>query len=107
MHSPEIFQALWARVATRETIGIAIHLGPDQIDAFKFQMFRHRPPGCTGYTICRTPDPEIVFLLRPGINPNADRDAHMLAEANNDLPAAESQILPPYGDPRNYGPELE
>lgn len=107
MHSPAVFQALWARVATRETIGIAIELGPKQTaEAFKFQMARFRPPGCTGYTLARTNNPAILFLLRPGVDPNAARDARMLAEANNDLPAAEPEVLLPVDD-RDYGPELE
>jgi hypothetical protein len=107
MHSPAVFQALWARVATRETIGIAIELERDQFDTLKHQLHRHRPPGCVGYTLARTADPTIAFLLRADIDPNAARDTRMLAEANNDLPPTEPEILPPYIDPRDYGPELE
>ena len=83
MHDKTIWSELWARAATRETIGLYLRFS-DAVNA-RYQLYRSRPPGCQDYTICFVSDPNVLLILRPGIDPKAEYNAAAHAMIAADL----------------------
>lgn len=83
MHDKTIWSELWNRVATKETVGLFLRFS--DVVAARWQLYNTRPPGCQDYTICFSPDPNVLLILRPGIDPNAEYNAAAHAMIAADL----------------------
>jgi|HubBroStandDraft_2_1064218.scaffolds.fasta_scaffold16066_6 hypothetical protein len=56
---------IWHR-ATQDELGIAIEFEHNGQNAH-YQLERHRPPGLDDYTLCRTPDENLIYIVKPGV----------------------------------------
>jgi hypothetical protein len=62
MANDALWRELWSR-ATVEEIGIKFTTNsPDQA---VYMLNKLRPPECKEYIIARTPDPNLIYLLKP------------------------------------------
>lgn len=82
MLNKTIWSELWRR-AEREEIGVLIRFTNG--NEAKFNLQRERPLGFSDYAICRTPDPNTLMIIRPGVNLNEASDNHALREILGDL----------------------
>ena len=77
-----IWTELWNRVATREEIGVLIRVNHAEWNDVKQFLYRHRPEGCS---VARTGDPQVYFLLRPGVDLDAEHTNNALAMIRGDI----------------------
>lgn len=59
-----LWSALWLR-ASREEIGIMARFSSGA--SARHHLQQHRPAGFEHYTVARTPDPNTVFIIKPGV----------------------------------------
>jgi hypothetical protein len=62
--------AIWTEAfhrASRESIGIALRVSNPQRSMYLLHEHRPADPAFRDYTIARTPIPDLIFLIRPGV----------------------------------------
>lgn len=77
-----LWDELWNR-AEREEIGVFVKFANG--DAAMNRLRSHRPAGFDDYTIARTPDRNIIFLVRPGVTINDEAEANVARQIFSDL----------------------
>jgi hypothetical protein len=62
--NPRLWTELWYRAA-REEMGIVVevHNAKQTI----FSLSETRPEGFGDFTVCATPNPNIIFIVKPGV----------------------------------------
>ena len=65
MPNQTIWHELWAR-AQREEIGISIRVSNPQAATARLGFCRPRP-ACSDFTICNTPDINVLFIVKPSV----------------------------------------
>ena len=67
---------LWSEAfhrASRETIGIALHVTQPRKSMELLHKFRPADPVFRDYTVTRPPTPNLIFIIKPGVTLDEDQ----------------------------------